>query len=107
MLIYYFPRNWIYEKIDRPTLLTEEKTEHIIFLFKYSHNLKPENVKPSIEGGLIISYFNDKNFRKLEIKICNNLNISAIVFDEKECEIILSEDIENSNFDFILNEFLS
>jgi len=107
MLIYYFPIEWLKKGIEYPTRLTEDKTEDIICKLQYLYNLQPKEILPSIEGGLLISYFNEKNIKTLKIEVYNDFDVAAIVIDEKECKPTISEDIENLNFDTILNEFLS
>jgi len=104
MLLYNFPLKWRNKGIEEPSIYCKEKAETVIFILK-SNNIKSERITPSIEGGLLIYCFNEKNNRSLDIEIYNDLEVATVISDIKECKIISSEDIEDLNFKSVLKEF--
>ena len=105
MLIYDIPPNWRYENIAGPSILCRDKTETVIYALKKNYNLKPINIEAILGDSLIVSYFNENNFNTLRIEIYNNLEISALIINEKECETIHVEAVYDLNFENVMKKF--
>lgn len=106
MLTYYFPENWRREGIKEPNKFCEDITKRIIYILEYEYKLVPEKIEPNIKSSLVVSYFNSKNFRQIDIEITKDSKVISKISDELGCKVLIEEEITNFNFKEILQKFL-
>lgn len=99
------PKKWELENISFPTLKCKIKAKKISHFLYKKYKIFPSRIAASIEEGILIYYLTKKNNRSLSVEIYNDLEIAAIVNDEKNNKIIYNELIEKNNFETIMNHF--
>jgi hypothetical protein len=99
------PKKWEFDNISYPTLKCKINTKEISHFLYNTYKIIPSRIAASIEEGILIYYLNERNNRSLSIEIYNDLEIAAIVNDERNNKIIYNELIEHNNFEIIMNYF--
>jgi len=92
--IMHFPQQWIDDGVDQPSKLANEiafKTAIDIFS---EQKLLPSFVRPSVEEGILLTYWNNYKQRSLKVEIYNDGETAGLINQEKE--ILTCVDIESS-----------
>jgi len=94
------PAKWQIDGVEEPNYLCKQKAIDIAQHLLRNHNLHPDRIGSSIEGGVLLHYVNYISKRTLSIEIGNDLEIAAIVNWNKRIE--KSADIFNFDFTEII-----
>lgn len=99
------PVRWLSDGIEEPNYLCKIKASEVAARLCREYNYFPERVGASSEGGIMLHYINYINYKTLSIEIDNDLEIAAIVNQQKT--ILKSADIFNMDFSDIVHAYAS
>lgn len=88
-----FPKEWEEEQIAKPNLESKTKAFEICKFLLEKHSLYPDRIAPTKEEGVFLSYNTESKNKSLIIEIYNNLEVAAIVTNNKLRVVEYSEDI--------------
>lgn len=100
-----FPNRWEKEGIAKPNIHSKEETVKLCRYLFDEYDLIPFRIIATKEGGLAVLYEDFGNNRSLIVEIYNDLDIAALVNDNKNKSIILSVDIRCLNFSEIIKAY--
>lgn len=99
------PSRWKEEGVQEPTEECIVKTLSITKLIFSTFHLQPLRIAPSIEEGLMLSYWDPAKSRSLKIEIDNSLSVVGLINENKE--IIKAIDITSeSHIRELCNDFM-
>lgn len=99
-----FPEKWRLENISEPTSHCKDLAKETAEKLFYKAKLIPFRIAPSVEEGVMLTYYNQKNNKTLMVEVYNDLEIAGIVNQNKT--ILLSQDITNGNFEKLLDKYI-
>lgn len=100
-----FPNRWEKDGIAKPNIHSKEETVKVCRHLFDEYELIPFRIVPTKEGGLTVLYEDFSNNRSLIIEIYNDLDIAALVNDNKNKSVISSVDIRSLNFSEIVKAY--
>lgn len=103
----FFPKKWAKQGISEPNMDCKKAAQEVCLQLYKKYGIIPFRLSSTIEEGIWIYYFDPKKNRSLEVEIYNDLDIAALINDEKKKQIIFSQDIINNNFGKAIKYFRS
>ncbi len=102
------PQSWGRGNALPPNVSAKEKAKRVFDILFKKYEILPDQILPSIEGGVALFYKSSFNRAIImNIEIYNDLDVDALVNDDKNKKMIKCEDIQNLNFENIIKIFVS
>ena len=86
-----FPQSWIEENINKPNHVCKEEVLRISTLIFEKYKLMPVRVAPSVEEGILLTYWQEEKNKTLKIEIYNDLEMVGLI--NKDKDIVTSKNI--------------
>ena len=94
------PRKWKDKDISPPTIKCKEISTELVIRLYDEYSLIPERVSATIEGGTFLLYIDFISGNNLSIEVYNDLDIAAIITNNKK--IIKTFDIDDENIETVI-----
>lgn len=89
------PEKWRSEGISPPTIKCKEISSELVLTFYHDYTIIPERISATIEGGIFVKYIDYVSGNCLSIEVYNDLDIVAIITNNKQIVKIIDIDDEN------------
>lgn len=99
-----FPSSWEIDNVNKPTTYCKKQSLKIAYMIFDKHNVIPLRIAPSVEEGILLTYFNKNKNRSLKIEIYNNKEVVGLINNNKT--VSFCEELNSSkDFNHILKTY--
>ncbi|HEB30156.1 MAG TPA: hypothetical protein ENI15_04690 [Spirochaetes bacterium] len=97
------PRKWKDEDISSPTIKCKEISSKLVIRLFDNYEIIPDRSSATIEGGIFLLYIDFTSGNRLSIEVYNDLDIAAIITNNKK--IIKAFDIDDETIEKVICTF--